>query len=218
MEPLAAGLWRWSTPHPGWRPGHGWEERVASYYVAAPGAALLIDPLIHQRDGGVLLSELDSRIAEHGEPVHILLSRAGHFRSSQLLHDRYDAPVWGHERGCERLSPTSDYRVVDAGAELPGESQVLGYRQVYDATPLFVRSHAAIVPGDMVVAVGGELRFWWVSENEHDEREYQDEHLPSLAPWLELPIEHVLVSHGEYVAGGGRALAGAFSRPPWAVS
>jgi hypothetical protein len=108
--------------------------------------------------------------------------------------------------------------VVDAGAELPGESQVLAHRQVYDGTPLFLRSHAAIVPGDIVVGVAGELRFWWVSENEQDEREYQDEHLPSLAPWLDLPIEHVLVSHGEYVAGGGRALADAFGRPPRAVS
>jgi hypothetical protein len=207
---VAPGLWRWSVGHPAWTPGHGWERMVNCYCVEAEETTLLVDPLVEQ------WSELDAVVERRARPVHVLLSRAGHFRSSQEAHDRYDAPVWGHERARERLR--GDYRVVHPGDDLPGRARVLEYRQVYDGTPLYLSSHRALAPGDVVVAIDGELRVWWAAENEEELRELRQEHIPSLRPWLELPVEHVLVAHGAYVEGGRDELAAAFARPPWDVS
>jgi hypothetical protein len=139
----------------------------------------------------------------------VLLSRAGHFRSSQAIRDRYGALVYGNERGLERVDPAEDYRPVAAGDELPGGARALASGSVYDETPIYLPSHDALAVGDLVVAVAGALRVWWVSGSDEDVREYQEQHVPSIRAWLELPIEHVLVSHGDYVAGGREALAAA---------
>jgi hypothetical protein len=201
---LAEGLWRWRAEHPGWTPGHGWEQEVSCYCVEAEDATLLVDPLVER------WRELDAVVGRRALPVHVLLSRAGHFRSSQEAHERYGAPVWGHERARERLR--GDYRAVDLGDELPGGARVLQYRHVYDGTPLYLSSHRALAPGDLVVSVDGELRVWWVAESEDELTELHERHIPSLRPWLELPVEHVLVSHGAYVEGGRDELAAAFDR------
>ena len=207
---VAPGLWRWSAGHPAWTPGHGWERIVNCYCVEAEDATLLVDPLVER------WTELDAIVERRGRPVHVLLSRAGHFRGSQEVHDRYSAPVWGHERARGRLR--GDYRAVELGAELPGGARVLEYRQVHDGTPLYLSSHRALVPGDIILAIDGELRVWWVAETEDEERELVEEHIPSLRVWLDLPLDHVLVSHGDYVEGGRDALAATFDRPPWDVS
>ena len=153
-----------------------------------------------------------------GAEVAVLLSRAGHFRSSQAVHDRYGALVYGNEHGRERLDPADDYRVVAAGDALPGAVRALESRAIHDETPLYLASHEALAVGDLVVAVEGALRVWWVAESDDDVREYHEEHVPSIRAWLDLPIEHVLVSHGAYVPGGREALAAALARPPWDVS
>lgn len=207
---IAPGLWRWSMAHPSWTAGHGWERLVNCYCAETDDATLLVDPLVERWE------ELDAVVERRGRPVHVLLSRAGHFRSSQDAHERYAAPVWGHGRARERLR--GDYRVVELGDELPGAARVLEYRRVYDGTPLYLSSHRALVPGDIVIAVEGALRVWWVAENEEELRELRNEHVPSLRPWLELPIERVLVSHGSYVEGGRDELAAAFDRAPWDAS
>lgn len=220
MQPdeLAPGLRRWTAPHPGWQAGHGWERDVSAYLVETPDFTLLLDPLVPAEDEQGFWEWLDAAVDRAGQPVAVVLSRAGHFRSSQAIHDRYGAVVYGHERARERLEPAGDFRAVVPGSELPGGVRALPSRAIYDETPLHVPSHKAVAVGDLVVAVAGELRIWWVAENEADEREYHAEHVPSLREWLKLPLEHVLVSHGRYVPGGGEALAAAFERPPWNVS
>jgi hypothetical protein len=207
---LAPGLWRWSVRHPQWAPGRGWDELVNCYCAEADDATLLLDPLVDEWE------ELDRLVGRRACPVHVVLSRAGHFRSAQEAHDRYGAPVWGHERGRPRLR--GQYRVVDLGDELPGGARVLPYRQVHDGTPMYFASHRALAPGDLVVSIEGELRVWWVAENDDEMRELREKHVPSMRPWLELPIEHVLVAHGDYVEGGRDELAAAFERPPWDVT
>jgi len=218
-DELAPGLVRWSTAHPGWEPGHGWEREVTSYLVVADDATLLLDPLVPEGDDTASFwTWLDGEIARVGKTVAVVLSRAGHFRSSQEVHDRHAARVYGNDRGRARLVPAHDFRPVAGGGELPGGVRALPCRGIYDETPLFFPSHGALAVGDLIVSIDGELRVWWVADDEADEREYREEHLPSLRAWLELPIEHVLVSHGDYVPGGGAALAAAFERAPWDVS
>jgi hypothetical protein len=218
LEALAPGLTRWAAAHPAWQPGHGWEREVAAYLVETATATLLLDPLVPARDEDAFWRWLDRELARLEKPVAVLLSRAGHFRSSQALHDRYGAIVYGNERARDRLDPVRDFRAVEPGSKLPGDVRALHTRAIYDETPLFFPSHGALAVGDLVVSVENELRVWWVAEDEAEEREYHEQHVPSLREWLELPIEHVLVSHGDYVPGGGAALAAAFDRPPWNVS
>ena len=218
LDELAPGLTRWATAHPGWAPDRSWERDVGAYLVETADVTLLLDPLAPSTAEDAFWQWLDAAIARAGRPVAILLSRAGHFRSSQAVHDRYDAIVYGHERARERLDPVRDFHTVVPGSELPGGVRALPTRAIYDETPLFFPSHAALAVGDLVVAVEHELRVWWVAENEAEEREYRDQHVPSLRDWLTLPVEHVLVNHGDYVPGGAAALAAAFERPPWNVS
>jgi hypothetical protein len=217
-DELAPGLVRWTATHPAWQPGHGWEREVAAYLLETAGATLLLDPLVPADDDKRFWTWLDGEVGRTGNRVAVVLSRAGHFRNSQEVHDRYGALVYGHERAADRLDPVRDFRSVVAGDELPGAAEVLPFRGIYDETPLFFPSHGALGVGDLVVSVGGELRVWWVAEDEEERREYEVQHVPSLREWLALPIEHVLVSHGDYVAGGDAALARAFERPPWDVS
>ena len=83
------------------------------------------------------------------------------------------------------------------------------------ASPLWLPSHNALAVGDALISVAGELRVWWVFQGEDDERDFRERWLPFLRAWLDLPVEHVLVGHGDHVAGGREALAAAFEREPY---
>ena len=61
---------------------------------------------------------------------------------------------------------------------------------------------------DALTALGGELQVWTTPW--HEERV-----LPALHALLELPFEHVIVSHGEPVHDRS-AYERALERPPWA--
>ena len=57
-EALAPNLWRWTTPHPLWRPGDderagGWERDVGSVLYARDGTVTIIDPLAGEDDAGL---------------------------------------------------------------------------------------------------------------------------------------------------------------------
>jgi hypothetical protein len=196
---LAPGLWRWSAPHPEWRPGEGWEPEVACYYAETDDATILVDPqLPGGEDEERFWRNLDDDVAERGRPVAVLLTTPYHRRSADVVAARDDARV--HD-GARR------------GDELPGGAEVL--EPCDGASPLWLPSHGAIAAGDVLITVGGELRVWWVFHGPDDERDFQERWLPFLRGWLDLPVEHVLVGHGPHVAGGREALAGALEREPY---
>jgi glyoxylase-like metal-dependent hydrolase (beta-lactamase superfamily II) len=77
-------------------------------------------------------------------------------------------------------------------------------------TPVFLPEQRALVFADGMTAPGGVLRAWatpW-----HEQRT-----LPALRALLELPFEHVLVSHGEPVHSRADFEA-ALERDPWSES
>jgi hypothetical protein len=58
----------------------------------------------------------------------------------------------------------------------------------------------------------------WCNEpvNERRLRFYADRFAPTVLPILDEPFDHVLVTHGPAVVGGGRdALGAAVEWPPW---
>ncbi|MGH2925247.1 MAG: hypothetical protein ACRDK1_04670 [Solirubrobacterales bacterium] len=194
LDEIRPGLWHWTAAHPEWRrdarPGSegDWPRLVGSVLIEASDATVLIDPLIPADGGDELLRELDLRIRGRGLPVTILTTIKFHRRSRDLLAERYAASI---SRARSTLPAGIEPHPIKGAGE----------------TMFWLAEHRTLVPGDRILgAPGGGLRICpesWIS------------YLPSgistsdlrdrLRLLLELPIERVLVSHGDPVLSDGRA-------------
>jgi len=202
LEEIRPGLWRWTARHPDWRPGAApqsaadWPPDVGCVLCETSDATVLIDPLVPSPGERDLLRRLDRRVGERGLPVAILTTIGFHRRSRDQLAERYGA------------STSRARRSLPAGIE---SFPISGAGE----TVFWLAAHRTLVPGDRILgAPDGGLRICpesWLS------------YLPSgigvpqlrdrLRPLLELPIENVLVSHGDPIVGDGRrALADALAR------
>ena len=78
----------------------------------------------------------------------------------------------------------------------------------WDERVYWIPEHCALVLGDVVISRGGELELPrpWIGE------EHYAEVVEGLRPLLELPVERVLVTHGEPVLENGRAALAAALR------
>jgi hypothetical protein len=195
MEPteIRPGLYRWTAPHPDYEPDPeagspaDWPELVGCVAYEAPDALVLIDPLVPEE----LWPALD-RLAE-GRRVALLTTIGFHRRSKQAVVERYGASTSRAKRSLPR--GIESFPVPGAGE-----------------TMFWIPEHAALVPGDRILgADDGGLRLCPESWLRYLPSGITREELrDALRPLLELPIELVLVSHGEPVLSGGReALAAA---------
>jgi hypothetical protein len=216
-EQLRDDLWRWTARHPEWHPGEFGAE-VASFAVRADPDTLLIDPLLPP-DPEPVLKLIDQLV---GGRVAILTSVPYHVRSAEELWHRYrdsaETTIWGHPAAAKRLTDRSGFREIDPGTPLPaGVSAYLIGRPRRHEMPLYVPSQRALVFGDAVVEVDGELRLW--ADERVDERRvrfYRERFNPTLEPLLELDLERVLVTHGRPVMKAGRdKLEAALKARPW---
>ena len=195
---IAEGLWRWTAPHPDWAPGKDWPRDVGCVYYEAPEAVVLIDPLVPADEEEQLWRALDRDVERLGRPVAVLVTVHWHERSVETVSSRYSATIWRHG---------------DAGP-LPDGTQALPV-DAAEETVFWIPEHAAIVPGDVLVAEDG-LRLSpasWLPDGRT-----LDEVRVALAPALALPVERVLVSHGRPVLEGGReSLAAVLGHAPSAA-
>jgi hypothetical protein len=215
VEELATGLWSWTAPHPEWQPGFGWPEEVRCFYAETDDATLLVDPLVPDDEPARFWRALDRDVERRGLPVAVLLTQAAHARSAGAVAQRYEAEVWGHAIAREKVGGAPFHALA------PGDTAVGGVRALeFDqepggsGTPLYLASHRAVAVGDVLISIEGELRVWWAHGASGDDW-YRNRLLPSLRAWLELPIERILVAHGEQVAGGSEEIAAALERPPY---
>jgi glyoxylase-like metal-dependent hydrolase (beta-lactamase superfamily II) len=205
---LAEGLWRWTGQHPAWTPddagASGWAQDVASYHYEAGDAVVLFDPIVPPEDAERFWSALDRDLERAGRPAHVLLTVFWHGRSSRAIADRHDAEIWMHEHAREaegrELEPT---RYFSFGAALPGGVEARDAARFAEAV-YWVPAHRALVFGDLVLgAEPGRVRLCpegWLGEGgTHAELK------ELLRPLLELPVERLLVTHGEPVLEDGRA-------------
>lgn len=182
IDELAPGLRRWTAWHEEWR------QDVGSLALDTSDGLILIDPLDPPR-------ELRS-------PEHVLLTVFWHGRSTKDVDAEH---VWAPARSAQPLR-NRGIAVTDVfrgGDELPGG--VASFRTPRVSEVVFwLPEPRAVVVGD--VLLGSPLRLCperWLGKPTHDDLR------ASLQPLLELPVERVLVSHGEPVLCGGRAaLAG----------
>jgi hypothetical protein len=227
LRGLADGLWRWERRHPEWHPGE-WGARVACYAVETPETLLLVDPLVDGEDDP-LLPVLDELVAGDGSgagrrpawAVRIVITIPYHARSAEVLWRRYrngDASIHGHALVARRLTDTSGFGPLVGGDTIDGAARAHAIGSPVRAElPLEIPSQRALVFGDAVVEVDGQLRVWTEPPTtERRRRWYHERFLPTLARLTELDVDRVLVTHGQPVLADGRAaLLGALAREPW---
>ena len=182
---VAPGLRRWTALHEEWR------EEVASLAVDTDDGLVLIDPIDPPR--GV------------ARPDHVLLTVFWHGRSSGEL----TAPqVWASKRAVRRLG-NRGVRVTDPieNGSLPGG--IRAFPTARDSELVYwLPQQKALVVGDVLLGAGAKpnatsdpLRLCprrWLGKATHDDLRR------SLQPLLDLPVQRVLVSHGEPVLRAGK--------------
>ena len=187
MVEVAPGLRRWTAYH------EHWEEQVGSLALETDDGLVLIDPIDPPRG-------LRS-------PDHVLLTVFWHGRSTSELKAKR---VWAHTRSAQPLR-NRGVQVTDAfrpGDELPGGLEAFATARVNEVV-FWLPTQRSLAVGDVLLGAGAKpratrdaLRFCperWLGKGTHDDlRE-------TLQPLLELPVQRVLVSHGEPVLRGGKA-------------
>jgi hypothetical protein len=202
LRDVAPGLWLWRQRHPAWREGDDWEPEVASFAVESRGVSVLLDPLAPPPAATEAWSRIDALA-----PSVVAVLKPDHIRDVDLFVRWYDARAFGPQLYWRDDVPSTELEPLRPGDELPG-----GITAHYDGrgvmeTPLHLPEQRALVFADGMTAPGGVLRVWatpW-----HEERT-----LPTLRRLLDLPFDHVLVSHGEPVHTRADFEA-ALEREPW---
>ncbi len=217
-DELAPGLWSWARRHPEWHPGEFGAE-VVSFMADAGDETVLIDPLLDDADDPAW--GLIERAAGGGA-VRVFITIGYHVRSAEPVRDRLspDAPVTihGHKAIAKRLKSRVGFEPFVAGDELPAgvSAHAIGKPRRQE-TPLFIRSHRALVFGDAVVGTEDGPRIW--AQDKIDERilRFNRERFgPSLEPLLDLDFDRLLMTHGPSLLEGGRdGLRAAIDSRPW---
>jgi glyoxylase-like metal-dependent hydrolase (beta-lactamase superfamily II) len=206
---IRARLWRWERTHPEWTPEEGadgrWDKIVASYAAIADEQFLLIDPLAPE-DGAEaerFWRALDDDVQHHGPPG-ILLTIFWHTRSTPAILGRYPgSSVWVHEtiadRFAERTPFTDTFR---AGDKLPGGILAFETTRASREVVLWLPSHRALVVGDVLLGAGdGGARLCppsWLHGTTADAVR------TALRPVLDLPVELLLLTHGDAIESDAR--------------
>ena len=203
---IAPGLWRWTGYH------EEWKEDVGCVYYETAGGVVLVDPLVPPEDTKRFWRALDRDIERCGAPVHVLVTIFWHTRSAALMVERYSARVWAPTTARAAVARRAGV-VTDAfrpGDPLPGGVQAFRTARSTEVV-YWIPDHASLVPGDVLLGNGnGGVRMcpesWLPDKTGHAAL------AESLRPLAELPIERILVSHGEPVlTDGARALAAALT-------
>jgi hypothetical protein len=190
LQQVSPGLWRWTAPHPDWEASKqegdpaDWPRDVGSVAYETAETLVLIDPLVPSEEADAL-----DELAERKDRVAILTTLKFHRRSRDELVERYDAAT----------TPPAEVEAI----EIPGAGE----------TMYWIPEHRALVPGDRILGnrTAG-LRMCSEQWLRYLGGYTQVDLRAGLRPLLDLPVEMVLVSHGEPVLSDGhdaleRALA-----------
>jgi hypothetical protein len=202
VRDVAPGLWLWRQPHPDWSEGNDWEPEVASFVVESGGVVVAIDPLAPPPSERAVWE----RLAGH-PPDAVAILKPDHIRDVDLFVRWYGARAYGPWLFWRSDVPQTELEPLRPGDELPGRLRALDDGRGQMESPLFLPEQRALVFADGMTAPGGVLRAW--ASPWHETRV-----LPTLRAMLELPFEHVLVSHGEPVHSRADFEA-ALEREPW---
>jgi hypothetical protein len=204
LADVAPGLWLWRQPHHAWEEGSDFPREVTSFAVESRGVALVLDPLApppRERAAWDRLEALDADVAVVLKPDHL--------RDAHLFTRWYGARAFGPQLVWPNDLPQTPLEPLAPDDVLPGGLLALHDGRGMQETPLFLPEQRALVFADGMTAPEGELRIW-------DAAGYATRVLPAFRAMLELPFEHVLVSHGEPVHDRA-AFEAALERAPWSA-
>ncbi len=180
---MMSSLTWWFSPHPAWEPGEDWPQDVPVVMFETDAEVVLFDPFLPPS------ADLES----HEKRVRVLLTQPAHYRGTADFVDRYGASVWAPPKAewRRRPNPTTATELPQGveAMELDGEPQQVVF---------FIREHRTLVTGDVLSGTGGRLH---VFVDEADEAKL----LPALEALAELPIEQVIIPHGDLILRGGAA-------------
>jgi hypothetical protein len=183
VHELAPGLAYWLAPHPEWEPTENWPEDVLCVRYDSPDGIVLIDPQLPRGEEDEFLKTLVG-------PVRVLLTAPWHARDTSAIVERTGASVWAppYARWKGPAPTTTDELPAGVEALLPDgdENQAL----------FFIRAHQTLVTGDVFSGTGGRFHLFV------DDQDLEPL-LACLPRLLELPLERVLIAHGEPVLADG---------------
>ncbi|MFN8161241.1 MAG: MBL fold metallo-hydrolase [Solirubrobacterales bacterium] len=191
---LAPGLWRWTDYHPDWR------EDVGCVALLRGDDLVLVDPLLSAEDEWEKLAR-----ASQGRALHVVLTVHWHARSAAEVLARFpQARVWAHATGAapvRRRTPVTD--TFRPGDPLPAGIEAYPGRPRNEVV-FWDTAAGAVLPGDVLLGdPDGGVRMcpasWLPSSATIGQLREK------LLPLLDLPVEMVLVSHGEPVLSDGHA-------------
>ncbi|HJU47669.1 MAG TPA: MBL fold metallo-hydrolase [Gaiellaceae bacterium] len=187
MREVQPGVWHWKAPHPAWRPGENWDEMVSSYAIDDGDRLLLFDPLALPRE----LEELAA-----SRETAIVLTTPWHQRDARQLAELLGVPIYVPPPDEGETDPVPG-TVFRAGDRLPVGVEALPGMEANDLV-LWVAMRGALVAGDTLIDRDRGIEFPsdWANRGVSAE-----DVLAGLQPLLSLPVEVVLVTHGE---PGGR--------------
>lgn len=186
---IAPGLRRWTAWH------DHWEEDVGALALETDEGLILVDPI--------------EPPAALRNPQHALVTVYWHGRAAARIGARH---IWASARSARPLQ-NRGIEVTDpfrAGDDLPGG--IVAFQTARSAEVVYwLPDQRALAVGDVLLGAGAKPRATpdalrlcperWLGSRTHEDLRR------SLRPLLELPVEHVLVSHGEPVlSDGARAL------------
>ena len=208
MRALRPGLWHWKAAHPDWRPTEPWDQDVSSYASDVGERLLLFDPisppseiekLAATRQTAVVLTapwhERDTRglVERFGVPVYTPLPDTAEYLmqtyglTAEQAGDGSPDVVWLLKKGIGEAHPYTAGDRLDVGVEaFPGQKP--------NDMVLWIESHRAVIAGDTLVDFGKglEINARWL----HHQGVTRQQVVERLRPLLELPVEHVLATHG----------------------
>jgi hypothetical protein len=172
----------WLSPHPAWEIGEDWPEEVPVIRYETEDEVVLFDPFLPPED------DFDP----HGKPVRVLLTEPSHYRGTDDFVERYGASVWVPPRADWRRPNPSTTTELPRGVELielDGEKQRVSF---------FIPELRTLVSGDVLSGTGGRLHVF-IDESDPERV------LPALEKLAELPIDRVIIPHGDPVLEDGSA-------------
>jgi glyoxylase-like metal-dependent hydrolase (beta-lactamase superfamily II) len=209
VDELRPGLWHWKARHPQWEASEPWDPNVSSYAMDDGQRLLLFDPLAppveileraSERETAIVLTapwhERDSENLVERLGVPVYTARPD---SAQFLMDTYGITAEQAGEGSPDVvwllrEGKGEARVYEAGDRLPGGVETFPGHKPNDIV-LWIESKRAVVSGDTLVDFGNglEINERWLELHGVTREQVVD----GLRPLLELPVEHMLPTHGD---------------------
>lgn len=199
-EEILAQLYRFEQVHPTWTGDDLGElgcDGVVSWWAVCTAAGLvLVDPLVDD------WRDVDDLVKRHGRCAAIVRTCYWHQRSVTEAANRFGTEVWALQPPTPGPPRPFDQAAV-SGERMPGG--LIPYPvDRYDEIVIWLPAQAALISGDVLLRNrAGELSLCPTSWLAPDDGPKQVR--AALGALPDLKMDHVLVSHGPLVLGGGHS-------------